>query len=103
MSKLDEPDITGKLICHNIPEETGVYLVTDSYDNVLYVGQSNSLRRRIAYLHGHVRDKTRNGFTHDASDPLLRLQETGEIVSVNYIVCEDYKERERKLKREWSV
>lgn len=96
-----ELDVAGSLVCHNVPEESGVYLVTDQSRNVLYVGSTNCLRRRIAYLEAHVRDKSSGGFTHDASDPLIHLQETGQDVHVHYIACGDYKAREVLLKNKY--
>ena len=95
--KIKETNITGILICPNIPEESGVYLIIDSLGNVLYIGSSNNLRRRIAYLFAHVYDSSSGGYTHNASDPLIKLQMAGEEMSINYIVCDDYKRIERKL------
>lgn len=95
--KISESNISGSLVCPNVPEESGVYLVTDSCENVLYVGSSNNLRRRIAYLFAHVYDSSSGGYTHNASDPLIKLQIEGEELSISYIVCDDYKKTERKL------
>lgn len=99
---MNEPDITGRVACQNIPEKPGVYLVTDEGGGVLYVGSSNSLRRRIAYLHAHVNDKSSGGFIHDASDPLMKYQEQGHRLSVHYIICQDYKIRERILMNKYK-
>ena len=98
---LAELDISGSMVCHNVPEQTGVYIVTDAGRNVLYVGSTNCLRRRIAYLEAHVRDKSGGGFTHDASDLVIHLQETGQNVHLHYIACADYKARETLLKKKY--
>ncbi len=97
MLTLDESDIAGIIVCHNNPETSGVYVVTDENGSVLYVGSSNCLRRRIAYLEAHVRDKSSGRFTHDASDRLIELQASGNKPMVHYINCEHYREREREL------
>jgi predicted GIY-YIG superfamily endonuclease len=102
MTTLAETDIAGRVVCHNIPEASGVYIVTDTNGSVLYVGSSNSLRRRIAYLEAHVADSASGGFTHDASDPLLQFQASGNEAVVHYILCDDYKRRERQLKEKYQ-
>lgn len=87
---LNESDVTGSIICHNIPEEEGVYLVTDKNGGVLYVGRTNRLRRRIAYLEA-------NAGTHTASGKLLAFQSSGQDAIVHFIVCKNYQEREKEL------
>lgn len=99
---LSEPEISGTLVCHNVPERAGVYIVTDSQGTVFYVGSTNCLRRRIAYLEAHVFDSSSGGFTHEASDPLIHFQAEGYDVYVHYIVCDDYKSREQQLKAKYN-
>lgn len=102
MPKLNEPDIKGKEVCHNIPEAPGVYFITTFDGNVLYVGSSNCMRRRIAYLEAHVYDSSTGRFTHDASDPLLNLQSKGEEILVHLIFCDNYQAREKQLKQKYN-
>ena len=102
MTVLREPDIAGSVVCHNIPEDVGVYLITDTSGTVLYVGKSNNLRRRIAYLEAHVYDSSSGGYTHDASEPLIRLQAEGKDILVHYILCKDYDAREHQLKQKYN-
>ena len=102
MTTLQEPDIAGSIVCHNIPEDAGVYLVTNTGSTVLYVGSSNCLRRRIAYLEAHVYDSSSGKYTHDASDPLIQLQAKSKDIVVSYILCEDYKVREYQLKQKYN-
>ena len=78
MAVINEIDISGNITCHNIPESIGVYIVTDENDEVLYVGYSGSLRRRIAYMEAHVFDVRNNKYTHPAADQLIKLQSKGE-------------------------
>ncbi|MEA1965384.1 MAG: GIY-YIG nuclease family protein, partial [Candidatus Aerophobetes bacterium] len=86
-----EHDIVGSIICHNIPEEPGVYLICDTSSNVLYVGSSDCLRRRIAYLEAHVYDSSSGKYIHNASDCLIKLQDKGKDIIVHHILCKDYK------------
>ena len=102
MAKLIERVIDGEIVCHNIPESGGVYIVTGANGEVMYVGSTNCLRRRISYLEGHIRDRSSGGFLHDASDPLLQLQVSGIEARVHYIVCDDFKDRERKFKTKYD-
>jgi GIY-YIG catalytic domain len=102
MVKLNESAIDGEVVCHDIPESGGVYLITGANAEVLYVGSTNCLRRRIAYLEGHIRDKSSGGFLHDASDPLLQLQASGTKVRVHYMCCSDYEDKARRLKAKYD-
>lgn len=102
MATLSETNVAGSVVCHNIPETCGVYIVTNTGGSVLYVGSSNSLRRRIAYLEAHVSDSASGGFTHDASEPLLQFQANGNKAIVHYIICDDYKQRERQLTQKYQ-
>ena len=102
MTTLQEPNITGSVVCHNIPEDTGVYLVTDAGGNVYYIGSSNCLRRRIAYLEAHVYNSSSGGYTHDTSNPLIQLQAKGKNMVVHYILCKDYKMKECQLKQKYN-
>ena len=101
MILLDEKDITGYILCHDIPEKPGVYIVTDKLGYVFYVGSSNCLRRRIGYLETHVFDSSSGRFIHDASDPVIKLQADGIDIFVHYIECKDYKKREKQLKQKY--
>jgi len=102
MRQLDEPNVSGTVLCHNIPETSGVYFVTDAEGNVLYVGSTSCLRRRIAYLEAHVRDSSSGGYTHDASDPLIRLQAAGVEAKVHWIESSKNKTLERGLRAKYS-
>jgi predicted GIY-YIG superfamily endonuclease len=102
LTQITEIDISGRIVCHNIPEESGVYLVTDKSGSVLYVGSTNRLRRRIAYLEAHVYDSSSGKYTHDASEPLIKLQSDGEEIIVHYLVCENYKEKKKQLKQKYN-
>ena len=98
MQKFDEPDTSGYIYPHNLPEVSGVYIVTDIEDNVLYVGSTNCLRRIIAYLEAHVFDNNSQKYLNPAADPLFRYQADGNAAKVHYIECEDYGEKAKKLK-----
>ena len=100
MTIFKEPDITGSVVCHNIPEDAGVYLITDSDGTVFYVGSSDCLRRRIAQLHV---PRSRSGrYLHCKSPQLTQFQAEGKDALVQYILCEDYKTKERQLKRQYN-
>jgi excinuclease UvrABC nuclease subunit len=98
MTTIKEPNITGTIVCYNIPDAPGVYIVTDHQDDVLYIGSTNNLRRIIAYLEAHVHDKSANKYLNAAADPLYRFQAEGKQAKVHYIKCEDYKEKAIKLR-----
>ena len=71
-------------------------------DNVLYVGSTNCLRRRIAYLE----TPAKTGL-HSAGKKLAelqaRLKAQGEgVVVVHYILCDNFRERERDLIRKYN-
>lgn len=100
--KLNESAIDGEVVCHNIPESGGVYIITGTNAQVLYVGSTNCLRRTVAYLEGHIRDRSGGGFLHDASDLVLQLQASGKKVRVHYICCSDYEDEERNLKAKYD-
>ncbi|KKN25404.1 hypothetical protein LCGC14_0885140 [marine sediment metagenome] len=95
MPKLHESDITGKITCHNVPEVSGVYLITDLNGEVLYVGHSDCLRRRIAYLESGTE-------LHTASRLLINYQSKSEKAFAHWIICENYKARERQLKQKYN-
>ncbi|HEV2046732.1 MAG TPA: GIY-YIG nuclease family protein [Chthoniobacterales bacterium] len=97
MKILEEPDIIGSFVCPNVPEVPGVYVVTDDDGHVLYVGRSDGLRRRTAYLLAHVYDTSSGRYLHDGSEPLLALQAKGETASVHYLSCPNVTEREQAL------
>ena len=102
MKKLDEPEIRESFVCPDVPEAEGIYVVTEADGHVLYVGRSQGLRRRTAYLLGNLYDSDRGGYLDDASEQLLALQAKGETVTVHYLQCSDSVERERALKAKYD-
>lgn len=96
MAVISEKDISGSIACHNIPEAIGVYIITDENNEVLYVGYSSSLRRRIAYMEAHVFDARSNKYTHSAADQLIKLQSKGKKAITHYMICESEKEAKKK-------
>lgn len=77
-------------------------MITDADGDVLYVGRSKGLRRRIAYILGNIYDSDRGGYLDEASEPLLTLQGKGENATVYYLQCSNSVERERALKAKYD-
>ena len=102
MKKLDEPEIRESFVCPDVPEAEGIYVVTEADGHVLYVGRSQGLRRRTAYLLGNLYDSDRGGYLEEASEPLLALQAKGETVTVHYLQCPDSAKREKALKAKYD-
>lgn len=92
---LKEDNITASDVLHNIPEDSGIYIVTTSDGQVLYIGSSTTLRRRIAYLESHT--KASGKYLHNAADLLMQYQASGKTAHVHYIVTENYRSLEKEL------
>lgn len=99
MKKINEPNISGKVRCSKIPSEPGVYMVTDGKGCVLYIGYSNCLRRRIAYL------QSGSTYLHTAAGLLKDFQDRkpmADVYDVYYILDEQYKKLEKQLINKYS-
>ena len=83
-------------------------MITGDDDEVLYVGSSRQLCRRVSHLTALQRDATNDaGFSHIKAGLLRKLQEYGHNVSVRFLECDDYLSVERELiktyKPQWNI
>ena len=62
------------------PNSPGVYVVTDSKDELLYIGQSKQLCRRVSHLTAMQADKSnKEGLSHIKAGLLRDKQQSGKV------------------------
>jgi excinuclease UvrABC nuclease subunit len=62
------------------PDSPGIYVVTDSKDQLLYIGQSKQLCRRVSHLTAMQADKSnKEGLSHIKAGLLRDAQQSGKV------------------------
>jgi len=85
------------------PNLEGVYIITNEENEVLYVGRSIQLCRRVSHLTAHQKDKTNKaGFSHIKAGYVRKLQEKGNLLSIRFIETEDSVKIENELIDEYD-
>jgi len=85
------------------PNRKGVYVLTNSSGQVLYVGRSKQLCRRASHLTAMQRDGTNpQGLSHIIAGLVRKLQEQGQAVFIQFIETDDDHATEIKLIREYD-
>lgn len=83
------------------PDTAGVYLLSDALGNVLYVGYSKQLCRRVSHLSAMQADKTNAaGLTHIKARLVRQHQEEKGPMFVEFTECRDFMRLKDKLIKE---
>jgi excinuclease UvrABC nuclease subunit len=85
------------------PKEEGVYIITDSDNNVYYIGCSKLLCRRASHLTALQPDKSNAaGYSHIYAPHIRREQEKGNEMFIRFIISKDYRNLEKELKEKYK-
>lgn len=80
------------------PNASGVYILTNPLGDVLYVGRSKQLCRRVSHLTAMQNDKTNpQGFSHIKAGMVREHQEKKGQIFVEFVECENPNVMENEL------
>jgi len=102
--KWEEENATDPVELPQYPNRSGVYIITDSNDKVLYIGQSKQLSRRVSHLTALQKDKrSKTKYSHLNAGKVRRKQDKGETLYVRFIKCKDHKKCEKELLKKYKT
>lgn len=91
-------DFTQPIPIQLYPNCPGVYVIIGDEDEVLYVGSSKQLCRRVSHLTALQHDDSNDaGFSHIKAGVLRKYQEQGNKANIRFFSCDDYRVVEREL------
>jgi excinuclease UvrABC nuclease subunit len=83
------------------PHSSGVYVLIDEKNVVLYVGRTVRLCQRVSHLTAFQKDSSNDeGYSHIKAGTLRRYQEKGHQVSVLLLECKNCRAKEKDLIKE---
>jgi len=121
IAKIEDLNNFASFLCHNrlsdkialptYPDCPGVYVLSSDADEILYVGQSKQLCRRVSHLTALQRDKSNKaGRSHIKADQVRQHQQNFGKVFVSFLETSSEAEArilEKKIldviKKQWNV
>lgn len=98
-----EANSTEPCLLPHYPNKSGVYVITDSREEVLYVGESIQLCRRASHLTAMQKDKTnKTALSHIKAGHVRTLQDEGQRLFIRFIETSDHKQVEKDLRKKYS-